>query len=112
MVSNASISTTSASISELPPCVCRVCGNQHLHRLARAGFLQKQIFPLFGFYPWECFVCRKTRLFRARGKRVFKRIWDDEILFSTEESQLPASDPQNVVTDGELRDAASSRLAE
>lgn len=38
---------------------CRECGNC-LRRLARRGFLQVKIFPLFGYYPWECPVCRKT----------------------------------------------------
>jgi hypothetical protein len=93
------ITLTDASISisvpDEPTCVCRACGNQHLRRLARIGFFQKNFLPLFGFYPWECFVCRKTKYFRVRGKRVFRRIWDEEIDLSIDEieAQVPVSEP-------------------
>lgn len=48
-----------------------------MRRRARIGFLQNRIFPLFGYYPWECLVCRKTRMLRMRGKSSFRRIWDE-----------------------------------
>lgn len=48
-----------------------------MRRLARRGFLQRALLPLFGFYPWECFACRTNKMVRARGGRVFHRIWDD-----------------------------------
>ena len=40
-----------------------------MRRLGRAGFLQAKVFPLFGYYPWECSICRRKRLLRLRGKR-------------------------------------------
>jgi hypothetical protein len=49
---------------------CRECGNS-LRRLARRGFLQVRIFPLFGYYPWECPVCRKTIM--VKKQYVLKR---------------------------------------
>jgi hypothetical protein len=40
-----------------------------MRRLPRAGFLQQYILPFFGYYPWECPICRKPRLIRYRGSR-------------------------------------------
>ncbi len=40
-----------------------------MRRLARAGFLQQHIWPFFGYYPWECPICRKLRLVRCRRRR-------------------------------------------
>jgi len=60
-----------------------------MRRLARSSFLQKYVFPLFGYYPWECFACRKIRLLRVRGKRAFKRIWDDDLYVPPDEAELP-----------------------
>jgi hypothetical protein len=47
---------------------CKDCGN-NLRRLARKGFLQLRVFPLFGYYPWECPVCRKTLMIRKQYLR-------------------------------------------
>jgi hypothetical protein len=40
-----------------------------MRRVGRHGFLEKKIFPLFGFYPWECGSCRIVKLFKNRGSR-------------------------------------------
>jgi len=40
-----------------------------MRRLMRESFLQKRVYPLFGFYPWECPLCRKTVLRRQRRER-------------------------------------------
>lgn len=48
---------------------CPKCGRL-LRRLGRKGFFQKGVFPHFGYYPWECFFCRETRMLRARGRPV------------------------------------------
>ena len=45
---------------------CPDCGTQKMRRLPRLGFLQKKLWPLFGLYPWECPICRKTRLVQRR----------------------------------------------
>ncbi len=65
------------SVTELTSAVCPTCGNRDLHRRARTGFLQNFIFPVLGYYPWECLSCRKTRMLRMRGRRVFRPLWDD-----------------------------------
>jgi len=47
---------------------CKECGNA-LRRLARRGFLQIRVFPIFGFYPWECPICRDTIMIRKQYVR-------------------------------------------
>lgn len=47
--------------------VCPGCGHEQLARIARRGFLRKKVYPLLGFYPWECAMCRKEFLIRKRG---------------------------------------------
>jgi hypothetical protein len=32
--------------------------------------LQKKLYPLFGYFPWECAICRQTKMMRVRGKRA------------------------------------------
>ena len=67
----------SNSVTESSRAVCPKCGNCDLRRRVRAGLLQKCVFPLFGYYPWECLSCRKTWMRRVRGRRVFRRLWDE-----------------------------------
>jgi len=38
---------------------CKSCGT-NLRRIPRKGFLQQKVYPSFGYYPWECPVCRET----------------------------------------------------
>ena len=40
-----------------------------MRRLPREGFWQRRFWPILGYYPWECPLCRKPRLIRSRGKR-------------------------------------------
>lgn len=47
---------------------CKKCGASRIRRQMRRGFFQTKIFPWFGLYPWECHVCRKVCLYRARTK--------------------------------------------
>ncbi|MFP5227045.1 MAG: hypothetical protein ACLGXA_05405 [Acidobacteriota bacterium] len=39
-------------------------------RIARRGFLQERVFPLFGRYPWQCAICGAQRLLRRRGATI------------------------------------------
>jgi predicted RNA-binding Zn-ribbon protein involved in translation (DUF1610 family) len=59
----------SASANGASQFVCPDCGSQHLRRLPRQGFLQKKVYTFFGYFPWECPICREVKLFRKRGKR-------------------------------------------
>ncbi|HEY3628107.1 MAG TPA: hypothetical protein VGL00_17595, partial [Terracidiphilus sp.] len=49
--------------------ICPKCKRSAMRRVGRHGFLEKKIFPLFGFYPWECGSCRIVKLFKNRGSR-------------------------------------------
>jgi predicted RNA-binding Zn-ribbon protein involved in translation (DUF1610 family) len=52
---------------------CSRCG-RNLRRLARKGFLQKEIYPRFGYYPWECPVCREMMMLKKQYQRKKHRI--------------------------------------
>jgi hypothetical protein len=39
-----------------------------LRRLARQGFLQKEIYSRFGYYPWECPLCREPMLVKQQHR--------------------------------------------
>lgn len=49
---------------------CKNCGCS-LRRVSRRGFLQKRVYTFFGYYPWECPICRETVFIRKQyqGKR-------------------------------------------
>lgn len=47
---------------------CAKCGSE-MRRLMRESFLQRKVFPLFGYYPWECPLCRVPVLFKKRHLR-------------------------------------------
>ena len=51
---------------------CPKCNYKHMYRVAREGFLQTRIFPLFGYYPWECPECRVPALLKGRGEKKHK----------------------------------------
>jgi len=44
---------------------CTKCGTE-MRRVVRETFLQRKVYPLFGFYPWECPLCREPILYRKR----------------------------------------------
>lgn len=46
---------------------CGYCGNA-LRRLARTGFLQKHVYWKFGYYPWECPLCREPVMVRQQHR--------------------------------------------
>ena len=47
---------------------CTKCGSE-MRRLMRESFLQRKVYPLFGYYPWECPICRKPVLYKKRHLR-------------------------------------------
>ena len=53
--------TSTRYVAQKTEVKCSRCG-QELRRLAREGFLQRRIYSLFGYYPWECSRCR-SRVF-------------------------------------------------
>ncbi len=82
-------------------CVCGRCG-EHMRRLGRKGFLQTTVFPVFGFYPWECLACRSKKLVRSRGTRAFHRIWDDSWIESAESSDPSGAASSSLDTTSEV----------
>ncbi len=65
-VSSEKSSQYGVEVSELK---CRACGAKRLRRILRQGFMQLRIYPLFGYYPWECAACRKIVMLRKRHQR-------------------------------------------
>lgn len=53
--------------------LCKQCGSS-MRRLARTGFLQQRVYPIFGFYPWECPVCRKPIMLKKQYRRKMRSI--------------------------------------
>jgi hypothetical protein len=84
-----------------------------MRRLARSGFFQRAILPLLGYYPWECFACRKIRFLRVRGKRVLRRLWDDD-LYTPEDEAEPPAHPNEIPADAREyeQDAPNSQWTE
>ncbi len=46
---------------------CRSCEKIELRRQGRVGFLQKSVLSRFGYYPWECGLCREITFLRQRS---------------------------------------------
>lgn len=46
---------------------CKFCHSTDVLRIARHGFLQRKVYSLFGFFPWECPHCRRISLLADRG---------------------------------------------
>ncbi len=44
---------------------CTRCGCE-MRRLMRESFLQRNVYPLFGYYPWECPLCRDLVHYKVR----------------------------------------------
>ena len=48
---------------------CPHCGNDRPRRVERATFMEKKIFPMFGYYPWMCGFCKSSFMARKRYRR-------------------------------------------
>ncbi len=53
--------------------LCPECGGDHPRRVERKGFLQRKVYPIFGYYPWFCPDCKSTFAMRKRHRRKSKR---------------------------------------
>jgi hypothetical protein len=71
---------------------CTKCGSD-MRRLMRESFLQRKVYPLFGFYPWECPLCRVPVLLK---KRHLRRKRSRQTDFSAYEASLAKSSNQQV----------------
>jgi hypothetical protein len=52
---------------------CKNCGANDMMRRKRESFLEKNIYPLFGYYPWVCHICKERTLLKTRGERRKKK---------------------------------------
>ena len=52
---------------------CRKCGSDRVYRVEREGFMQEKIYPLFGYYPWRCKICRVHVMLRKRKRAPTKK---------------------------------------
>jgi ssDNA-binding Zn-finger/Zn-ribbon topoisomerase 1 len=53
---------------------CPKCGELRGSRVKRRGFIQKQIMPFFGYFPWQCGSCRFAWNSKIRGEKKRRRI--------------------------------------
>ncbi|MGC9224207.1 MAG: hypothetical protein ACP5E2_09790 [Terracidiphilus sp.] len=54
---------------ERVPVYCSVCGSNRMRRVHRKGFLQLNIYPLLGYYPWRCGACGMRVMLRKRHRQ-------------------------------------------
>jgi hypothetical protein len=52
---------------------CKNCGS-NLRRIPRKGVLQQKVYTLFGYYPWECPICRAPILLRKQHQRKSHKV--------------------------------------
>ena len=52
---------------------CTRCGHS-LQRMQRRGFLQKRVYPRFGYYPWHCPYCREPMILKKQHENKKHRI--------------------------------------
>jgi hypothetical protein len=53
--------------------VCNRCKGRSFRRVNREGFLQRAVYSYFGFYPWECVMCRRKVYYRDEGRRARRK---------------------------------------
>ena len=82
---------------------CEHCENVALHRCSRFGFLQRVVFSRFGYYPWECGLCRREYMIR---QRYIGGAQPRTLSFPGEENLLPWRPP---AMPSELRPARPSQ---
>ena len=51
------------------PVYCPECGAPRTYRVERKGFLQRRVFPILGFFPWQCRNCGAEVILRRRNRR-------------------------------------------
>jgi hypothetical protein len=62
-------SENSSDSASQVPLLCPKCKRSDLQRIARKGFWQNKVLPYFGYYPWECPVCRTVFSLKKRNIR-------------------------------------------
>ena len=52
---------------------CKECGAGEIVRRKRQTFLERNVYPYFGYYPWICPTCKQKVLLKVRGERRKKK---------------------------------------
>ena len=47
---------------------CQKCGSDRVYRVIRKGYFQEKIYPLFGYYPWQCMKCGVRVILHQRAR--------------------------------------------
>jgi len=62
-------------------------------RIARRGFLRVHVFPKFGYYPWECAMCRREFMIRKRGGAYRKASTSSPSTAASDRAPSPEGNP-------------------
>jgi hypothetical protein len=50
--------------------LCPTCNRGgELARTRRVGLLERHVYPLFGYFPWICALCKVRIFLKCRGER-------------------------------------------
>jgi len=52
-----------------PKMQCPTCGIDYMRRLQRKSFLERRVYSLFGYFPWECPLCREPHFIKERHQK-------------------------------------------
>ena len=53
---------------ERVPVYCKVCGSNRMRRAHRKGFMQLNLYPILGYFPWRCGACGVRVMLRKRHR--------------------------------------------
>lgn len=53
--------------------VCKRCKGKAFRRVNRESFMQRVVYTYFGYYPWECVMCRSQTYWRDEGRRMRRK---------------------------------------
>jgi len=52
---------------------CQHCHEAQMRRINRVGLLQRYVLTYFGYFPWECVLCRRRVFLRDNGQKASQR---------------------------------------
>jgi hypothetical protein len=47
--------------------ICPSCRYGEFRRINRRGWIERDVLSRLGWFPWECVICRRKKLFRDEG---------------------------------------------
>ena len=70
---------------------CVKCGCE-MRRLMRESFMQRRVYPYFGYFPWECPLCRELTMYKVRHLKRRKSRRDEA---GVDELEVPGKSNRN-----------------